>query len=464
MTRTERDLIGTKEIPDDALYGIHTLRAFNNFTVSGRTLNCDFIKALATVKIASAKTNMEIETDRDNIEKWQAIVDALEQIEAGHHDGEFIIDALSGGAGTSANMNINEVAANLALVKLGRKKGDYNVISPLNFLNLHQSTNDVFPTALKLAAIFKLKILEQNVVSLQEAFQRKEKEFAHVVKVARTELQDAVLTTVGRQMSAYSDVLSRDRWRIYKCEERLRVINLGGTAIGSGIGAPREYIFKVSDMLRNLTGIGFARSENMIDNTQNADVFVEVSGILKALAVTIAKISGDLRILSSGPDAGIGEIILEPRQAGSSLMPGKINPVIPEAAAQGAMEVMGNDAVIAMAAASGNLELNQFMPLIGDKLLSSLDILINIVKILDTNCIQSLGVDIDVCKKHVDSKTAIATALVSRLGYDTVSELIRQSEVTGERLKDLAVKNTFITYKEIEALITPEAVCRLGSR
>ena len=269
-------------------------------------------------------------------------------------------------------MNVNEVLANRALQILGEPPGDYARVSPLDDLNLHQSTNDTYPTALRLAAIELLHRLEEQIVALQEAFQAKEQEFAHVVKVGRTQYQDAVLTTLGREMGAYAEALNRDRWRIYKCEERLRVVNLGGTAIGTGFAAPRQYIFRVVDTLRELTSIGFARAENLTEATQNADVFVEVSGILKAHAATLLKICGDLRLLSSGPEAGLGEIRLPRRQAGSSIMPGKVNPVIPEAVSQVALLVFGYDATIATAAGLGSLELNAFLPLIADCLLESL--------------------------------------------------------------------------------------------
>jgi len=279
-----------------------------------------------------------------------------------------LADALQGGAGTSTNMNVNEVLANRALQIITKPLGTYETISPLDNINLHQFTNDTYPTALKIAAIKILRKLEHSVLNLQEAFQQKEKEFAHIVKIGRTQLQDPVLTTLGREMSAYAEAFNRDRWRIYKCEERLRVVNLGGTAIGTGLGAPKQFIFRVVDQLRENTNIGLARSENLIDGTQNVDVFVEVSGILKACATNLLIISNDLRLLSSGPDAGFSEINLPQKQAGSSIMPAKINPVIPEAVAQAAMLVMGNDQIITQACSAGNLELNQFMPLIANAL------------------------------------------------------------------------------------------------
>jgi aspartate ammonia-lyase len=327
-----------------------------------------------------------------------------------------VVDALQGGAGTSTNMNVNEVLANRALQILGHKPGDYSMLSPLDDVNRHQSTNDTYPTALKVAAIRMLHRLEQEILALQEAFQDKEKAFAHIVKVGRTQLQDAVLTTLGREMAACAEAFNRDRWRIYKCEERLRVVNLGGTAIGSGLGAPRQYIFRATDVLREMTGIGLARAENLTEATMNNDVFVEVSGILKACASNLLKISNDLRLMASGPHAGLTEINLPPRQAGSSIMPGKVNPVIPEAVAQAAIQVIGNDIIIAQAVSSGNLELNQFMPLIANALLESIGLLTAACYMLRENCVTGITANEAVCQRQVTSSTASVTALVPRHG------------------------------------------------
>jgi len=384
--RVETDLLGTKQIPADALWGIHTVRAKENFPLSGRPVHAELIKAFGEVKLACAQTNKQLGFWNDII-KAEAIENACFEMSEGLLNDHILVDALQGGAGTSTNMNVNEVIANRALQLLGEKPGSYEIISPLDDINLHQSTNDTYPTALKIAAIRLLRNLEQSVLNLQEAFQQKEKEFAHIVKIGRTQLQDAVLTTLGREMSAYAEAFNRDRWRIYKCEERLRVVNLGGTAIGTGLGAPKQFIFRVVDRLRENTNIGLARAENLIDGTQNTDVFVEVSGILKAHATNLLKISNDLRLLSSGPDAGFGELTLPAKQAGSSIMPGKVNPVIPEAVAQIAIRIMGNDQIISHACSAGNLELNQFMPLIADALLENLSLLNNACIIFREHCV-----------------------------------------------------------------------------
>ena len=297
---------------------------------------------------------------------------------------------------------------------------------------------------------------------MQESFQAAEKRFAHVVKVGRTQLQDAVLTTLGREMSAYADAINRDRWRIYKCEERLRVVNLGGTAIGTGLAAPRQFIFQVVDELRELTGIGFARAENLVDATQNADVFVEVSGMVKAHAVSLLKICGDLRLLSSGPHAGLGEIRLPPRQAGSSIMPGKANPVIPEAVSQAAMRAIGNDVTIAMACAQGSLELNPFLPLVAECLLESVEWLARADEILRRYCVEGLEANEDRCRSLVENSTAIATALLPALGYDRVCAVVKSAAESGRTIREAVLGEGLMSKPAFEASISPEAVCRLG--
>ncbi|MEW6355905.1 MAG: aspartate ammonia-lyase [Planctomycetota bacterium] len=460
--RTEHDLIGKMQIPADSLHGVHTARAVENFPLARRPVHPALIHAYGEVKLACAATNRALGMWDDEA-KADAIEQACREMADGKLDEFVIVDALQGGAGTSTNMNINEVLANRALQILGRPVGSYDVISPLDDVNLHQSTNDTYPTALKLAAIRLLHELEGRVVALQEAFQTKEKQFAHVVKVGRTQLQDAVLTTLGREMSAYAEAFSRDRWRIYKCEERLRVVNLGGTAIGTGLAAPRQFIFRVVDTLREQTTIGFARAENLVEATQNADVFVEVSGILKACAASLLKVSTDLRLMSSGPDAGLGEIRLPQRQAGSSIMPGKVNPVIPEAVSQAAMVVMGNDQVIALAAASGNMELNPFLPVIADCLLTNFSLLARACEIFRRHCVEGIEADEARCRRHVEGSTATATALLPAIGYEGASRLVKLAVETGKTIKQVAIDEGMLTAKEFDELVSPEAVCRLGS-
>lgn len=460
--RTETDLLGSVEIPAEVLWGIHTARALENFQISKKHIHPELIKAYGEVKLACFQTNKDlgyfsVSKKADSI--GRACVEMAEGLLSDH----VVVDAMQGGAGTSTNMNVNEVIANRALEISGKTKGEYSLISPLDDINLHQSTNDTYPTALKLAAIRMIRKLEQSVLALQEAFQSKEKEFAHVVKIGRTQLQDAVLTTLGREMGAYAEAFNRDRWRFSKCEERLRVVNLGGTAIGTGLGAPRHFIFGSVEKLRENTGIGLARAENMIDNTQNADVFVEVSGMIKACAVSVFKISNDLRLMASGPDAGLAEIILPPKQAGSSIMPGKINPVIPEAAAQVAIMVMGHDQVISQAAAGGNLELNQFMPLIAHSLLESIDLLTHACVMFRIHCIQEMKANEDQCRKNVLNSTALITALIPKIGYEKASEIVKNAKEEQISMMQAVLNSETVNELEMNQLISPEFVCRLGS-
>lgn len=461
--RTEHDLLGDICVPARALYGAHTARALDNFPLAGYPVHPELARAYGVVKWACAQTNHALGAWTQDLPKAEAILRACRELAGGSLAEHVVVDALQGGAGTSTNMNVNEVLANRALELLGEPRGSYDRVSPLDDINLHQSTNDTFPTALKLAAIRLIKRLEGSVLALQEAFQAREKEFAHVVKVGRTEMQDAVLTTLGREMAAYAEAFNRDRWRVFKCEERLRVVNLGGTAIGTGLAAPRQYIFRVVDALRELTGIGFARAENLVDATQNTDVFVEVSGILKACAVSLLKVSGDLRLLSSGPEAGLGEIRLPARQAGSSIMPGKVNPVIPEAVSQAAMRVMGHDAVIAHACSRGDLELNAFLPLVAACLLESCDLLANSCDILRKHCVEGIEADEARCRAHVESSTAIATALLPALGYDRVGKVVAQAKYEGKTIREIVLRDGLLTSEQFNNLITPEAVCRLGA-
>ncbi|MBN2308422.1 MAG: aspartate ammonia-lyase [Candidatus Hydrogenedentes bacterium] len=463
MFRSEKDLLGEGQVPRDALYGIHTVRALENFPLSGRRVHPELVRAYGTVKLACALTNQALGVWQDDAAKAEAIVRACREMAEGPLTEHVVVDAFQGGAGTSTNMNVNEVIANRALALLGAPPGAYERVSPLDDVNRHQSTNDTYPTALRLAAIRLLHALEERVVALQEAFQAKEKEFAHVVKVGRTQMQDAVLTTLGREMAAYAEAFARDRWRIYKCEERLRLVNLGGTAIGTGLAAPRQYIFRVVDALRDLTGIGFARAENLVEATQNADVFVEVSGILKACAASLLKVCTDLRLLSSGPEAGLGEIRLPARQAGSSIMPGKVNPVIPEAVSQAALFVMGTDQVIASACALGSLELNAFLPLVAACLLPGCDMLAAACGILRTHCVDGIVANEAACRAHVDASTATVTALLPALGYEQAAEVAQRASATGRTVLDVCIEDGFLDRATYERLVSPEAVCRLGS-
>jgi aspartate ammonia-lyase len=454
MSRREGDLLGELELPDDLNYGIQTERARRNFQAAGRPVAPALIRALAQVKQACALANLECGYLEPAV--GEAIADISRAVAAGEYAGDFVTDALQGGAGTSANMNVNEVVARLAGRRLGRP------VEPLAHVNLHQSTNDVFPTALRVAALQELQALEQTALNLQQALQDKEREFAAVIKLGRTQLRDAVPITLGREFGAYANAVSRDRWRIFKCAERLRVVNLGGTAIGTGLAAPRDYIFAVVEKLRGVTGLHLARAENLIDATQNQDALVEVSGILRAYAADLVKIANDLRLMSSGPEGGLGEIELPALQPGSSLMPGKINPVIPEMVVQACYRVMGHDQEIALAVMGGALELNPFLPLAADALLDELQVLARAGEALAEKCVRGIRAHPERCRELLERSPELAAALLPRIGHERAVELARLMRERGLPLRDAARVMGLMDAAELEALLQPERLCALG--
>jgi len=458
--RIEKDLLGERKIISSAYYGIHTLRAKENFPVTNYKTDPVFIKAMGLVKKACLLTNAELGYIGEPL--LSPLLTAVEEFSLNQFDDYIIVDPLQGGAGTSMNMNVNEVIANRALEIAGKQKGDYGFIDPIKHVNMHQSTNDVYPTAMKTAALMLLAEAEESIAQLQNILQEKEKEFGHILKTGRTQLQDAVPLTLGRTFSAFADAIGRDRWRIFKCKERLRVVNLGGTMLGTGITAPRDYIFMVCDSLRNITGLNISRGDNLIDATQNNDAFVEVSGIIKAHAVNLRKIANDLRLLSSGPQTGIGEILLEPLQAGSSIMPGKVNPVIPEMIEQCAVKIFANDLIITETASRGELELNAFLPLMNFALIESLRLCVNSDNIFREKCIATIKADETVCRQHVETSLGFLTGLLPRLGYNKVQEIAEQSYRTGKKPADIILENKIMTANEVEKLVTPENFSKLG--
>lgn len=460
--RMERDLLGELAVPRSVLYGIHTQRALDNVALSGRPLHPELVTALAAVKRACARTNMEL--GHLTQEVAEAIISACDELASGKLARHIVVDALQGGAGTSANMNVNEVLANHAEEKLGGVRGEYRFVDPLAHVNLHQSTNDVFPTAVRLAALQMLPRLEKAVAGLQESFQEHERAHASIVRLGRTQLQDAVPMTFGAACSAWAEALARDRWRIFKCGERLRVTNLGGTAIGTGITAPRRYIFSVVERLREDTGQPVMRAENLVDATQNVDVFVEVSGILKAHASTLLKVSSDLRLLSSGPRGGIGELVLPAVQAGSSIMPGKVNPVVCETVAQAAMQVTANDLALTLAAQHGQLELNAFMPLIADSLLHSITLLTNACELFRHRCVDGMRPDAQTCTRHVEASWTTLTALVPVIGYHAATQMAVRMRDEGLGVREAALATGIVTSDRIDAVLGPEALTALGHR
>ena len=468
--RQEEDMLGTLELPAGTLYGIHTARALLNFGAEPPVAP-ELVAAYADVKCAAARANRELgfltPDIADAIESACAEITARSQgapppssPDCWEWHGTFPVSALQGGAGTSLNMNVNEVVANLALRRLGKRPGHYETVSPLEMVNLHQSTNDTYPTALKLAAIRGCRLLDTDLNALQGAFQELERTFAKTVKMGRTELMDAVPYTLGRQFGAMAEAFSRDRWRVFKCEERLRVVNLGGTVIGTGLGAPRAYIFLATEKLRDLTGLGLARAENLVDATQNQDVFAEVSGILRTVAVNLLKISGDLRLLASGPECGLREITLPARQAGSSIMPGKVNPVMAEHAAAVAMQLLASDAAVVQASAAGQLELNAFLPVIAHNLLGGMRLLHGLLPRLTEFCIRGIGAGPGV--GVAAGATAWVTALVPHVGYEAAGRIRRQMMEPESDIFTAAQAIAGVDRATVEGWLAAEKLLQLG--
>ncbi len=455
--RMEKDILGERQVPEDAYWGIHTLRAMENFPLSGYKANPGLLRAMVLVKKSAALANKDL--GYLDAAKADAVICACDEISEGIEKGfflpEFPVDALQGGAGTSTNMNVNEVIANRALELSGRRKGDYAAIDPIEDVNKHQSTNDVYPTALKIACIYGLRSLSTAVERTQGAFQEREKEFAGIVKMGRTELQDAVPMTLGAEFSAFAEAFGRDRWRTFKCEERIRVVNMGATAVGTGLTAPRDYIFLVIEKLRETTGLGLSRSENLTDATANQDAFVEVSGILKAHASNLVKISGDLRLMGL-----LGEILLPRVQAGSSVMPGKVNPVILEAASQTGMKAFANDLAVTQCAARGSLQIDEFMPLLAHSILETIDIM---ARTDTTLCAHIKGIKADAakCREYVDNSPAVITAFLPVLGYRKAEEILKgYSAKSGKSIREYLEGK--LGKAEVDRTLSPQNLTSLG--
>ncbi|MHC6202106.1 aspartate ammonia-lyase [Breznakiellaceae bacterium SP9] len=434
--RIEQDELGARELPCGAYYGLQSLRAAENFALGYGKTNRQLIYAIVTIKKAAALGYRKIASSPERTAVYDAIIAACDRALAGEADDAFIVDALQGGAGTSTNMNVNEVVANLALQIMGKPAGAYHVIHPLDDVNRGQSTNDVYPTALRIASIASLRDLSQACAKLQEALQRRENEFENIAKLGRTELQDAVPIRLGAEFGAYAQAIGRDRWRLYKVEERLRQVNLGGSAVGLSDKETKRWRLEAIEALRELTGMGLAAAEYPMDLTQNNDVFVEVSGLLKSLAVNLTKIANDLRLMASGPHGGLGELHLAPLQKGSTIMPGKVNPVIPELLIQIGIKVGANDFAITAAAARGELELNAFSPLIADSLLESLALLTRGVFLFQTKCIETLSADTERCAQLLAASYAFAASHIVRLGYDRVAKVIAECQGDPVRIRE----------------------------
>lgn len=452
MDRIEKDFIGTLSLKEDALYGIHSLRASLNFPITKRGLDPMLIKNIALVKKACAIVNGENE-DLSK-EKAAAIVRACDEIISGKHLDSFIVDLIQGGAGTSANMNANEVIANLAIIKLGGKPGEYEKVNPLDDVNLHQSTNDVIPTAARLTVLDKSKVLIETLKYLKEELDKKAKQYEGIYRLGRTQLQDAVPMKASRSFEAYSSMINRAIVKIENVLKYMRYVNLGGTAIGSGIASNRYYHDNVVKKLSELSGYELSQFYNLYDGTQNADDFASVSAEIRVCALSLSKMANDIRLLTSGPSSGYGEYHIPDKQSGSSIMPGKINPVIPETLNQAAFLVIGNDVTVMMATEAGQLELNAFLPVLLFQLFESIDVLNNSVRTFVDNCIKDLIIYEDKCAYNVEHSASLATALTPIIGYEKASEIVKKAKETNKTIFEIA-QEYGISREEIEKRLNP---------
>jgi aspartate ammonia-lyase len=454
--RVELDIVGEANVPAEAYYGVHTVRAIQNFPITGQRLRPEMIRGIALIKKAAAMTFKDAGS-LDSITA-DAIIAACDDVMAGLLDDQFPIDPIQGGAGTSVNMNANEVIANRAIELLGGQKGDYSHVHPNDHVNCGQSTNDVFPSCGKLAAVWMMKPLLATLAALRGALEEKSHEFDGVVKIGRTQLQDAVPIRLGQEFHAYAAVIGRDISRLQTAQNELRTLNLGGTAIGTGVNASNAYTLHIVERVCQLCGEPFEQAEDLIDSTQNLDCYVRLSSALKACAVNLSKISNDLRLMSSGPRAGFGEITLPARQSGSSIMPGKVNPVIPEVVNQIAFCVIGNDMTITMAAEAGQLELNAFEPVIFYKLFDSITAMTNGVQTLTDHCVSGITANEDRCRQMVSESSGVAAALCPYIGYVHASQLAKEALNTHSTVETLALRDGLIPEAQLHALMDPYAM------
>ena len=451
--RVEKDSIGAKDVPENVYYGVQSLRAAENFHITGLTMHPEFINSLAYIKKAAAITNCEAGLLDKKIAA--AIVKACDEIIDGRLHDYFIVDPIQGGAGTSMNMNANEVIANRAIDILGGTKGDYSLVHPNDHVNYSQSTNDVIPTAGKMTALRLLKNLKAELFKLHEALIAKAKEFDHVIKMGRTQMQDAVPIRLGQEFQAYADAIMRDVRRMDKAMDEMRSLNMGGTAVGTGINADELYLKRIVPNLSEISDMEFVQAFDLIDATQNLDPFVSVSGAVKACAVTLSKMANDLRLMSSGPRAGFCEINLPAKQNGSSIMPGKVNPVIPEVVNQVAFYVIGNDMTITMAAEGGQLELNAFEPIIFYCLFQSIDTLAYAVQTFVDNCITGITANEERCRYLVESSVGVITAISPHVGYQKAADIAKKALRTGESIRSLILKEGLLTEQELDEILDP---------
>lgn len=459
-TRREHDSLGEIDVDADAYYAAQTARAFSNFQISGIPIGhyAVFIRALAFVKKAAALANLELgDLDR---KKADAIIAACDDIAGGKLADQFVLDVFQGGAGTSTNMNVNEVVANLALEHLGLPKGSFDVIHPNNDVNLSQSTNDVYPTAIRLALLLSYNSLSNELAGIADTFEAKAAEFADILKLGRTQLQDAVPMTLGQEFTAFAVTLREDILRLEEAARLLKEINLGGTAIGTGITADPCYAALAIKKLAEVSSVDVVPASDFVEACWDTGAFVLFSGTIKRTAVKLSKISNDLRLLSSGPRGGFGEINLPPMQPGSSIMPGKVNPVIPEVVNQVAFQVIGADLVVTLAAEAGQLQLNAFEPVIVFNLLQSITLLTNAVRTLREKCVVGITANEARCRQHLDAGTALATALTSLIGYEKASEMAKEILRSGRTMRELLDESNTLSADLLEQVLDTKALTR----
>lgn len=458
--RMERDFLGEKEVPADAYYGIQTLRAVENFPITGYRIHEELIKAIAMVKKAAALANMEIKRLYSGI--GEAVAAAAQEVMDGKWHEQFIVDPIQGGAGTSINMNANEVIANRAIELMGHEKGDYKHVSPNSHVNMAQSTNDAFPTAIHLAALNLLEKLIATMNDMHQEFQKKAAEFDYIIKMGRTHLQDAVPIRLGQEFQAYSCVIERDIQRIKQSRHSLYQVNMGATAVGTGLNANPKYIKRVVEHLAVISGLPLVGAKNLVDATQNTDVYTEVSGTLKICMTNMCKIANDLRLMASGPRTGFGEITLPGRQPGSSIMPGKVNPVMPEVINQVAFQVIGNDHTISLASQAGQLELNVMEPVLVFNLLQSISIMNNAFRTFTDHCVKGITANEERMKEYVEKSVGIITAVNPHLGYEAVARIAREAYLTGKPVRELCLKYDVLSEEELNIILDPYEMTNPG--
>lgn len=454
--RIESDSIGSRHLPADAYYGVQSLRGAENFRITGQRLRPEFIESIAQIKKACAICNHAVEELDASIK--DAIVAACDEIIDGKLHGEFLCDPIQGGAGTTANMNANEVIANRAIELLGGQKGDYSIVHPNDHVNRAQSTNDVIPTAAKLTTVKLLKKAIVQVTRLRDALLVKEREFHNIIKMGRTQMQDAVPIRLGAEFGAYSKAISRDITRLELALSEMYAINLGGTAVGTALNANPQYINRLAPTLSDICQLPLEKAEDLVDGTQNLDSFAYVSAALKTCAISCSKIANDLRLMSSGPRCGFEEINLPPMQNGSSIMPGKVNPVIPEVMSQAAFCIIGNDMSITMAAEAGQLELNYAEPVLYHKLFESLVVLTGAVETFVDNCIVGITANPERCRELVDGSVGVITAICPTLGYKESADIAKTAIKTGESVREVLKSKNILSEKEIDKLLDPETM------